>query len=409
MLARICLLTTLIGLALLGSALAGPGNLASTFNSNQLQAVASLGDTSRLQSFIDRILIPRVSGSHGNRLVRDYIAKTMSNLGWHVELDQFTASTPHGNIPMANVIATFNPNAPRRLVLSAHYDSKYFAPPNEDQFLGATDSAVPVAMLLDIAATLTPLMNRQMMASASGRQSVTVQTKLRETSLQFIFFDGEEAFVEWSDTDSKYGSRHLAQKWATQFVDISYCPLNSVSPKTSDVLNDPITGGEEDADDDQVASEGGLCGNGGGSALRRRVSRIKQIELMVLLDLLGAASPTIKSMSLATTRMFDYLAALERRMIQLNMKTSGSNSPIFITGDLSAVNSVDDDHKPFLTQGTNVLHLIPVPFPQVWHTLDDNRNAIDMPTVNDLNLIMRTFVAAYLDLRVASSRSWFLY
>lgn len=29
----------------------------------------------------------------------------------------------------------------------------------------------------------------------------------------FVFFDGEEAFREWSDTDSVYGARNLAKKW----------------------------------------------------------------------------------------------------------------------------------------------------------------------------------------------------
>ena len=38
-----------------------------------------------------------------------------------------------------------------------------------------------------------------------------IQSKLKDTSLQLIFFDGEEAFVEWSDTDSLYGARHLAE------------------------------------------------------------------------------------------------------------------------------------------------------------------------------------------------------
>lgn len=31
--------------------------------------------------------------------------------------------------------------------------------------------------------------------------------------LMLIFFDGEEAFYNWTDDDSLYGSRHLAQKW----------------------------------------------------------------------------------------------------------------------------------------------------------------------------------------------------
>jgi glutaminyl-peptide cyclotransferase len=32
--------------------------------------------------------------------------------------------------------------------------------------------------------------------------------------LQLIFFDGEEAFKTWTDTDSLYGSRALAERWA---------------------------------------------------------------------------------------------------------------------------------------------------------------------------------------------------
>lgn len=31
-------------------------------------------------------------------------------------------------------------------------------------------------------------------------------------NVQFIFFDGEEAFVDWTDTDSLYGSRGYANK-----------------------------------------------------------------------------------------------------------------------------------------------------------------------------------------------------
>lgn len=35
----------------------------------------------------------------------------------------------------------------------------------------------------------------------------------KNLGLMLIFFDGEEAFQNWSDTDSLYGSRHLAKKW----------------------------------------------------------------------------------------------------------------------------------------------------------------------------------------------------
>lgn len=35
-----------------------------------------------------------------------------------------------------------------------------------------------------------------------------------DIAVQLIFFDGEEAFREWTDTDSLYGSRHLAAQMA---------------------------------------------------------------------------------------------------------------------------------------------------------------------------------------------------
>jgi glutaminyl-peptide cyclotransferase len=35
----------------------------------------------------------------------------------------------------------------------------------------------------------------------------------RIDDVYLAFFDGEEAFGEWSDTDSLYGSRHLAARW----------------------------------------------------------------------------------------------------------------------------------------------------------------------------------------------------
>ena len=35
--------------------------------------------------------------------------------------------------------------------------------------------------------------------------------QLTDVSLQLIFMDGEEAFVQWSDSDSLYGARQLAR------------------------------------------------------------------------------------------------------------------------------------------------------------------------------------------------------
>lgn len=63
---------------------------------------------------------------------------------------------------------------------------------------GATDSAVPCTMMINLAKVMSPQL-----------------TSLKEAnlSLMFIFFDGEEAFRQWGPTDSIYGARHLAKKW----------------------------------------------------------------------------------------------------------------------------------------------------------------------------------------------------
>ena len=44
-------------------------------------------------------------------------------------------------------------------------------------------------------------------------QFIFLGTKDSEVTLQFVFFDGEEAFKRWTSTDSIYGSRHLAGTW----------------------------------------------------------------------------------------------------------------------------------------------------------------------------------------------------
>lgn len=34
--------------------------------------------------------------------------------------------TPQGELPFTNLVYTFDPDAPRKIVLSAHFDSKWF-------------------------------------------------------------------------------------------------------------------------------------------------------------------------------------------------------------------------------------------------------------------------------------------
>lgn len=55
-----------------------------------------------------------------------------------VELDSFNDNAPiFGKLNFVNIIGKLNPKADRFLVLSAHYDSKYF---RDFDFLAATGS-----------------------------------------------------------------------------------------------------------------------------------------------------------------------------------------------------------------------------------------------------------------------------
>lgn len=81
--------------------------------------------------------IDRVADTANNTFVRNYLADTLRSLNWDVEEDTFMSDTPYGQKRFTNVIATKNPRAPTKLVLAAHFDSKYFPNFPENQVMSA--------------------------------------------------------------------------------------------------------------------------------------------------------------------------------------------------------------------------------------------------------------------------------
>jgi len=75
----------------------------------------------------------------------------MNKIGWTVSEDSFTDATPLGDKTFVNMIAVHDPAVSRRLTLACHYDSKLYT---DVQFIGATDSAVPCALMIDVARAL---------------------------------------------------------------------------------------------------------------------------------------------------------------------------------------------------------------------------------------------------------------
>jgi glutaminyl-peptide cyclotransferase len=162
----------------------------------------SLLDFADPKSLLSGILVPRPPGSESLAKVRGLLKAHFASLGWHEFEDVFTADTPRGPVEFTNLVFTHDPTSEHKLVLAAHLDSK-IAPEN---FVGATDSAAPCAMLADVALALDPLLDEQLRRVQSGELLQDAEDESR-TTLQIVFFDGEEAFEVWTKTDSIYGSR----------------------------------------------------------------------------------------------------------------------------------------------------------------------------------------------------------
>ncbi len=126
------------------------------------------------------------------------------------------------------------------------------------------------------------------------------------------------------------------------------------------------------------------------------------ISLFVLLDLLGAAEPSIPSYFPMTHWAYRHVAKVEQRLRALGVLETKPKTPFLAEGESEAAQSfrgyVQDDHVPFMRRGVDILHLIPSPFPKVWHTMDDDGAHLDVPTIRDWARIMTAFVAEWMDL-----------
>jgi len=156
------------------------------------------------------LLIPRVPGTPGQTTAQNHIASFFRNELplWNISWQNSSATTPLSGavkIPFANLIVKREPPWTRPgeanlLTLVAHYDSKY-APKG---FVGATDSAVPVAIIMWVAKVVDQYVSRMYKEMSELGEGGTVAMDM---GIQILFLDGEEAFDKWSDTDSLYGAR----------------------------------------------------------------------------------------------------------------------------------------------------------------------------------------------------------
>lgn len=301
------------------------------------------------------ICIKRVSGTPGNLQVREFIASQMRAHGWHVAIDSFSDRTPRGTKQFANVIATLpvgrslsetkgaeaqaggakpghdEPAAfvlNNRIVLACHYDSKQFDAIRD--FVAATDSAVPCAMLVELARHLSAKFPNARADFAHLMRHV-----------QFIFFDGEEAFDSWSATDSIYGARHYADRLEA----------------------------------------------------RHGAQAFKSIELFVLLDLLGGDSTSfLNHFPAETGHIYNMMSNIENMLGRKGALHTRKKTFFADKWGRGQNTRIEDDHMPFLKKGVPVLHMIPVPFPHQWHSAQDTLANVNSKNVEDLLMILKVFL-----------------
>jgi Zn-dependent M28 family amino/carboxypeptidase len=135
---------------------------------------------------------PRPAGSENSERARAYIERQLSAADAEIWDDPFVATTPMDKVPMTNVIGVINGESPTVVILAGHYDTARI---EGVQFVGANDGGSSAALLLEMARVLHRRTNR--------------------FTYWLVFFDGEEALKKWTASDSLYGSRHLAEKLAS--------------------------------------------------------------------------------------------------------------------------------------------------------------------------------------------------
>jgi Zn-dependent M28 family amino/carboxypeptidase len=133
---------------------------------------------------------PRWIGSPGHAKAEVFLKEQFRHD--QLEEDTFTTDTPAGAMTMHNFIVKFPGKKDGIIVLASHYETNY--PLRNIPYVGANDGGSTTGLLIEMANYLR------------GKT-------LDGYSVWLVFTDGEEAIKSWSDTDSVYGSRHLAVKW----------------------------------------------------------------------------------------------------------------------------------------------------------------------------------------------------
>lgn len=99
---------------------------------------------------------PRVPGSAGHIATANWLVSRLEGFGAEVKVQSATVTAYDGTpLPMNNIIASYNPQETRRIILSAHWDTRPVADQGterpDEPIPGANDGGSGVGVLLEIA------------------------------------------------------------------------------------------------------------------------------------------------------------------------------------------------------------------------------------------------------------------
>jgi hypothetical protein len=147
---------------------------------------------------------PRVPETEAHEATKNWILGKFENYGLEVETQDFDVKTYDGlSWGLSNIIASYNPQAKKRILLAAHWDTRRIADKDTDRMDepidGANDGASGVGVLLEIA------------------RVITSQELKPDVGIDIILFDGEddgEPDFESNRDNSQIWWCHGSQYWS---------------------------------------------------------------------------------------------------------------------------------------------------------------------------------------------------
>lgn len=140
---------------------------------------------------------PRIPNTPAHEEAADYLVGKLKRFGANVTIQEFQVDHFSGTLNLKNIVASFNPEKRKRILLGAHWDTRPFSDKDPQMpnatFPGANDGASGVGVLLEIARVIS-------------------KSQPPDVGVDIILFDGED----WGEREGNQGTHPLPeglQEW----------------------------------------------------------------------------------------------------------------------------------------------------------------------------------------------------